>query len=375
MTSYLHAESAELVLSGGDYFDRLSTLILSAQKEIHLQTYIIEEDATGLEIRDQLIAAAARGVKVYVLADAFGSAGLSDDFTGSMEKAGIHFRLFSPLFSSEGMYLGRRLHHKILVVDQRIALLGGINLADKYRGNEKEPPWLDLAVLIRGPICQWLHAICEGLHARKPFLEPPSFYDPQLSGIKVRFRRNDWIRRKNEIYISYRDAIRGAQSSITILGSYFMPGQRLRRALSRAARRGVSIRVIVSGKSDVPFYNLAERFLYRKLLAMGAEIYEWPFSVMHGKAMLVDKYWCTIGSYNVNYLSKYRSIELNADFVDQSLAEQLDAFMNEVISDYCQRVDPEGSWRKQNWLFRLRSRLAYYILRWLLQVFIPRRIK
>src|ERR1051326_2059019 len=153
---YVHAESVKLVFSGKNYFEMLEKIIDEAKETIHLQTYIFENDNTGKKIADALIRASRREVKVFVLADAFGSNSLPRKFIDNLRKEKINFRFFSPLFSSEGIFFGRRLHHKIVVADKHIALVGGINIADKYYGTQNENAWFDHAVLVKGKACVWL---------------------------------------------------------------------------------------------------------------------------------------------------------------------------------------------------------------------------
>ena len=124
----------ELVHSGEDYFVRLKEIINKAEKEIHLQTYIFENDDTGNLIANCLIEAALRKVNVYILLDAYGSAALPDSFVQDLLDHGIQLRFFSPLFSLNNFYIGRRMHHKVVVADGSTALVGGINIGDKYHG-------------------------------------------------------------------------------------------------------------------------------------------------------------------------------------------------------------------------------------------------
>lgn len=373
MQQYIPAESVKLVSSGDDYFNLLSDIISSAKETIHIQTYIIDEDATGKAVKEKLEAAAGRGVEIYFLADAFGSNGLSKEFIKKMRTAGIQFRLFSPIFSSEAIYLGRRLHHKIVVADKRIVLIGGINIADKYHGTEKYPPWLDFAVLIKGKCCEHLHNLCEGIYKRKKIITPKA--DPIIhhKGPLIRFRRNDWIRGKNEIHKSYKEAILMADRQIALMASYFLPGRRFRKLLKNAVQRGVKVRIVVTGKTDVPFFHLAEKYMHRELLKTGAEVYEWNNSVMHAKAMLVDNAWVTIGSYNINYLSHYRSIETNADIQDAELSKQIYDQLNVIMGKYCTKITKELVEKKSGVFYELKTRIAYYFIRTLMNIFLPRK--
>src|ERR1043166_9192399 len=155
MNQYCEAEDIRLVFAGDDFFDRLAEVIDSSQEVLHLHTYIFDEDDTGRSGAEKLKLAVRRGVKVYVLADPFGSKSVSREFRKELTEARIHFRLFSPFFSTESIYMGRRLHHKIVVADKNTAIIGGINIADKYHGTKEEKAWLDYAVLVKGPVCAY----------------------------------------------------------------------------------------------------------------------------------------------------------------------------------------------------------------------------
>ena len=137
---FFSADEIRLVHSGTDYFDTLEEIINNAQHTLHFQTYIFEEDETGLRIANVLKSAAQKGVKVFVVLDGYGSKNLSNKFISDFENAGVNFRYFSPLFSFQNIYIGRRLHHKIIVADAKIALVGGINIADRYIGSPTELP-------------------------------------------------------------------------------------------------------------------------------------------------------------------------------------------------------------------------------------------
>lgn len=347
MRTYREADEIKLVYSGSDYFEVLEQMIGNSVHTLHLQTYIFEADATGMRIISALQRAAERGVKVYVLIDAYGSYPYKQLQEAMAQHPGIHFRLFSPLFSSESIYFGRRLHHKIIVADRRAALTGGINIANKYSGADGSKAWLDYAVLTTGPACDYLHLLCEAFYHKKGWAalkhwEKARPAQSQGSHQLVRFRRNDWINRKNEIHKSYTEAIISAESSITIVASYFLPGRTFRNLLKHAAARGVTIRIILAGKSDIGSLQLAQRYLYDFYTRHNICIYEWNNSVMHGKAMAVDGKWATIGSYNLNFLSHYISIELNTDIADQPFAQDFSAHLKTIEGSQCETIDLSG---------------------------------
>jgi cardiolipin synthase len=376
MKNYRKAEQLNLVRSGTNYFDVIDELIVHAQHTLHLQTYIFESDATGKRVIHSLIEAARRGVVVFVLCDAFGSNALSYESIRSMLDAGIQFRMFSPLFSGEGLSFGRRLHHKIVVADGKHAVVGGINIADKYNAVGALPPWMDFGVRIEGDVCAYLTNLCQAIYEKEKTNTAVEMIEPEEEHGNegfLRFRRNDWRKRKNEIHRSYLEALVGAESSVVFVASYFLPGSKFRRLLKRAAARGVDIKIILAGKSDVPVIRLAENYLYDFYLSNGIKIYEWTESVMHGKAMVVDQSWATVGSYNLNSLSHYLSIELNVDIRDKKFVLHFEDHLNTLIREKCEAVTMEGSQKKASLVNRIKRRVGYIVYKTLMTVMVSRR--
>lgn len=357
----------KLINAGEPFFSSLRELFEQAREEIHLQTYRLADDETGHLIAESLKAAASRGVHIMLLLDAYGSGSLSEDFVNSLRRAGILVRFFSPLFTYKGRFFGRRLHHKIALADRKSAIIGGINIANAYRGSEHEKPWLDFAVRLEGNICKQVHDICTDLWEKKPIsgisFMGRRYFPSHRSNHKTRITHNDWFRYKTQVDSRYRQSVRHAKSSVLILASYFLPGIRFRYALEAAVRRGVSVKLILAGQSDVPFLRHASHHLYRKLLDKGIEIYEWKSSILHAKLMLVDEAWCTLGSFNLNYLSTYGSIETNVESRDAVLLGELCQQLN-AIADNCEKITSKEFMRKNNLVHRFRNRIAYHMMRW-----------
>ena len=161
-------------------------------------------------------------------------------------------------------------------------------------------------------------------------------------------RRNDWVRRKNEISATYREMFRNARSHITIIRSYFLPGKIIRRLLSHAAKRGVKIKIIAAGPSDVMLAKHAERWMYDWLLRNKIELYEYQPAVLHAKVAVCDGEWLTIGSYNVNNISAYASIELNLDVRNSAFAIQLEKKLQTILQDECIQITMENHTRTKN---------------------------
>jgi cardiolipin synthase len=369
---YLGADSVRLVHSGEDFFCTLLSLIEKAQKRIDLQTYIFEEDETGREVAQSLLQAAARGVEVKVVVDGWGSAPSAKLQSLFCEK-GIHFRVFAPLFSYASLWVGRRLHHKIAVIDSQFTLVGGINIANKYRGMGGESPWLDFAILVEGKeIGARVQKICEMIDERlilpkikikKSFENPP----PKPGKVLVGLRQNDWLRNKNQIARSYIHAIGHAKTSIWIVASYFLPGPKLKRALKKAARRGVNIKIILPGVSDVPLFAKATSYLYNYLHRYNIEIYEWRKSVLHAKIAVVDSKWATIGSFNLNRLSAYASVEFNIDVLNPEFARYIENFLEKQVLLGCVKKEPHASSPLYK---RIRERIVYALIRWVLKLLV-----
>lgn len=349
-----------LLRSGERYFEVLLRMIADARQEFHLQTYILEPDTTGRLVLEALIAAAARGVAVYIQLDAYGSGKLDDTLLSDLRSKGISIRKYGRLISRGKLHLGRRMHHKITVMDNHTALVGGINISDNYSGWNGKPPWLDYAVVVQGETARQLNRIC-----RKRWKDP----DPQhelpsresdrvpfegLSAndrVPVRITQNDFLRRKQETAASYRQAIRQARNSLVFVGGYFLPGGLARRLLKKAARRGVAISLIVSAESDVGVVRNSRRYLYGWLLRNGIRIFEYHPSNVHGKLLLKDNSFVSIGSYDLNNLSTYSNIELNLDIRDLEFSEIVRSELEAVVAGSCHEVTrtqhgQEGIFRK-----------------------------
>lgn len=363
---YSHNNKAQLIRGGKEYFEKILSLIAQASSSIHLQTYIFEDDETGRLVADALKTAARRGVKVYLMVDGYASQALSKTFIGDLESAGVQFRFFQPLLKSEHFYFGRRMHHKILVVDAQCAVTGSKNISNRYNDMPGVQAWLDLNVYIEGDAAKQLCLVC--VKTWNGFrMEPGSItcnenktfhYDPSES-VEIRVRRNDWVRRKSEISSTYTEMLRKAESHITILCSYFLPGKIIRDRLRAAARRGVVIKVIVAGRSDVKLSKNAERWLYDWLLRNKIQVYEYEPAVLHAKSTVCDGKWVTIGSYNINNISAYTSIELNVDIRNKSFAAQVEATLEDIIQNESTLITTETLQKTKN-IFKQFIRWASY---------------
>lgn len=367
--AYTRHNRAVLVRGGKAYFDQLAARIQQAQHFIHLQVYIFEQDETGTHIASLLMQAARRGVAVYLMVDGYASQNLSNAFIRSMEDAGVCFRFFEPLLKSEHFYFGRRMHHKIAVFDGMFGLVTGVNISNRYNDINGIPAWLDWAIDVEGEIVAELVKVCV-LFWSKPFNKVDrKLLKYELPGplpeeeCRIRVRRNDWVKNRNQISGSYLEMFRKAKCDILIMSSYFLPGRLIRHHLSKAARRGIHIKLILAGQSDVVLAKQAERYIYRWLLQRNVELYEYQPHVLHGKMAVADGQHVTIGSYNVNDLSAYASVELNLDVDNAAFGQTVQQQLLHIIQQDCVRVTHEDYTRKYNAWQRFLQYTSYLFVR------------
>lgn len=378
LSTYSPAFQVKLVPNGLSFLDTLISLIDQATLFIHFHMYIYCDDECGNKVLDALKRAVQRKVSVYLMLDAFGSFSLSQSYTDGFIKSGINFRWFGKFFTTKNISIRRRLHQKVLVIDQTYALLGGMNIGNQYISPNEAFPWLDFAVIVEGPIVQQIYSSCEKIWNSTPGpkaetwknlnnLSPPPPHFTSLSPL-VRVRENDWQKRKNGIYKSYLQSINHACISITIVGSYFFPGRKIKLALRRAALRGVKVRFLFTHASDVPIVTKAAQYIYRYLLKNRMQIFEWLPSIVHGKLMVVDQTWVTIGSYNLNALLGYGTIEMNLDILNSSFAQEIENKINHLIQVGCASISMD-QWKKAETLRqRFLAFMAYHILKFLLRI-------
>lgn len=367
----------KLVRGGKSYFDQLLEMINQAQEIIQLQVYIFDYDETGRSVTDALIAASKRHVQVYLIADGYASQKLPNSSIREMEQAGIHFRFFEPLFKSRRSYFGRRLHHKVIVVDNRFGMVGGVNISNHYNDRPNQPGWLDFALYMEGEVVKELCLVCQNIWNGYLPVKPVSLCNDNglSSDIKtgeicqVRVRRNDWITKKNQVSRSYIEMFRKANDQIIMMSGYFLPGPVIRRNMKKATSRGVKIKLILAGISDVMVAKYAERYMYNWIFRNNIELYEYKPRVLHGKVAVYDKHWATIGSYNVNIISAYASIELNIDVNNDDFATMVNETMNKIIMDECVQITKENFNSHNGIFYKLWELLCYWFVRLLFYLF------
>ncbi len=367
--NYKSGHQITLLQSGEPFFAAVEMIIDEAKHFIHFQAYLIDEDETGKRIINALIRASKRGVRTYLLLDAYGTKYLSEELVESIENSGILFRFFSPTLVTNGFQLSLRLHLKVVMADGVVAVIGGMNFANRYHGTDSKKEWLDFAVAVRGPECVQILSIVKRLW-NKTFISReersretanmPAIYE---ENVKLRVLQNNWYRNKMEILKSYRSAVRHARNRIVIMASYFLPGRNERKLLKNASQRGVDITIVLAAESDAPMFDKATHFLYDFILRSRIRIYEYLPSNLHAKVATVDGVWSTVGSYNLNHVSDYASVELNVGILDEPFAQKFEEILRTIIKNDCREVTFEEYNRRSRWYNKISGWFSYQMIR------------
>lgn len=366
-----------LLENGGAYFPALMQAIDGARYEVHLESYIFQADATGLEVARALMRAARRGVVTRLLVDGFGARDLPPALLAELRNAGVELLIYRPerwrlpMPPRRHRHRLRRLHRKLALADARVAFVGGINIIDDTGEGRLAHPRQDYAVRIEGPLVADVHASAHRLwrlvkwsrlglrRGEEVWLKPVV----EVVGRQAaEFIARDNLRARRSIEAAYRKAIRAARQEIFIANAYFLPGMRFRHALVDAARRGVRVVLIMQGYTDHPLYRAASRALYRHFLENGVEIYEYAASELHAKVAVVDGKWATVGSSNIDPLSLLLAREANVVVHDRDFAQDLLASMEDMMFRGGHRIH-RLAWRRIPWYSRVASWLAYGLVR------------
>ena len=367
-----------LLENGADYFPALIAALVSAQREIHLESYIFANDAAADAVAEALMRAAQRGVETRLLLDGYGSRGFAPERLNRLRAAGVNVLFFRP---ERGFMLLqrrrlRRMHRKLAVIDACIGFVGGINLIDDLNGRNLAAPRQDYAVRVEGPLVADMHIAAWQLWQRvmwsrlglqrgeSAWLKPPN---RSFGTQRAAFLTRNSVSQRRAIEVAYLRAIRRARREILIGNAYFLPGLRFRHALIDAVRRGVRVRLIVQGHSDHPLYQLAARALYRHFLENGVELHEYHASEWHAKVAVIDDTWATVGSSNIDPFSLLLSREANVVVHDRVFAGQLQTSLENALARGAHQIF-RRTWRHVPWYARFASWLAYGVVRLLMGI-------
>lgn len=331
--------SVRLLRDGPATFDAMLKLVDEARSSVAIESYIFRSDEVGRRFADAMEGAARRGVEVRLLLDWVGARGTSRAFLRQMRRNGVDIQVFNPIGLRNWFGLVPRDHRKLLVVDERTGITGGVGVGREWLTGvlkEHRSRWRDTAVLIEGPAARdmtsafenmWRRTVGRERRAAHRFLRraargahlDPATHRPALVGIiegePLRLR----VSRALQI-----QAI-SAERSIWIATAYFAPSPSEVEALNGAARDGVDVRILVPSRNDHPWVSLLARRYYRRLLTNGVRIWEWQGEMMHAKTSVIDGRWVRVGSTDFNPLGVAINYELDAVIEDPALGEEAEA--------------------------------------------------
>lgn len=374
-------KTEEIFFDGDEYFDRLIKDIDQAQHYITVEIYIFNDDMLGRKIVAHLINAHQRGVKVQIIVDGVGSYDFFDKLHGIFQKRGIIVKIYNPLpfyhpyygklsflrklqiFSIRLLRLNKRNHRKIITIDHSIMYSGSFNITAEHTRYHVEKAWKDMGVRVTGD-----HVRFAVLNFKRTWkLRDYYRYKKQLRGkanINWRhspLRLNHTLFMKRYFYKNFLRRIHQSQEKIWLMTPYFIPKRRLIRALGKAAKRGVDVRLLISSRTDVELFRWLQYFYYSYLLAKGVKVYQYTDSVLHAKNYIIDD-WMTIGSTNLNHRSFLHDLEVDVIVQDDKKKKEVEEhFLKSLESQ--KTITIEGLKQRPLW-DRILSRLFFLFKYW-----------
>ncbi|HEY4220476.1 MAG TPA: phospholipase D-like domain-containing protein [Myxococcota bacterium] len=350
---------------GDDAYEAMLAAIHAAKTRVWLETYILAPDRAGRLFLAALLAARQRGVAVIVIFDVVGSNTLRSEHILPLIKAGVRVVPFNPprpVLGRLSVFL--RDHRKILIVDDDVAFCGGMNISEDYAGfRHGNGRFRDTHALVEGPAVADLAAVFAGSVATttREQLEPPAPVAPLASGVFAQVLGSNVLRRRRHIQRALFTTVGRSVTHCYLTTPYFVPPPRLLRALIRAAKRGVDVRIVTAGVSDVPIVAIAARHLYGSLLRAGVRIFEMTKHTLHAKTASIDGVYASVGSFNLDRWSFTRNLEVNLTVVDAGLASELTRQFS--IDEALSREIHAAEYSLRSVLVRAIGWLAYQLVR------------
>jgi len=366
-----------LLTDGPAAYAAMFKAMQSARVHINLETFIIDDDDVGRKFSDLLLKKQAEGVQVNLIYDSVGSVTNPASFFERLRAGGVQVVEFNPINPFKAHWnwlLAHPDHRKILIVDGKIAITGGINISSVYSSklsgrheHEGVPlPWRDTDVQIEGP------AVAE---FQKLFLDTWSKqHGPELVGNyypRMEENGNALVRvvgstpgSDNRItFIVYVAAITFAEHSIHLTNAYFIPDDQILKAFRDAAGRGVDVKIILPGTTDSTMALNAARYNYSDLLESGVKIYERRNALLHAKTAVIDGVWSTVGSTNLDYWSLLSSDEVNAVVLSREFAAEMEkSFAKDLVQSHEIKWE---EWKERPLLSKMREWFAHLFVHWL----------
>jgi cardiolipin synthase len=365
---YRDAHRARWLVNGDQAFAAMRQIIQAARQSVQLEFYMIRPQEPADSLRTAMLSALRRGVRVNILYDAFGSEGLPADFFCALRAQGAHIAVFSP---TRKLRLAFRDHRKLLVCDQQVAILGGLNIGPEYAGDGVTRGWRDLALMIEGPVVASLSHGFDAMQALAP-LTPASIRAFRRQ-VRAAPRPDDTIRALQSGFGWPRAQLRRAlhrdlqrATTVRCMAAYFLPSSRIRRELAQCVGRGGSVQLLLAGRTD-------SEHIYARLLRRGVQLFEYQPQVLHAKLLIIDDV-VYVGSCNLDRRSLHINYELMLRLEWPALAAQA----RELFDSDLERSTAVSlqDWRRaRHWWERWRSAGAYWLLSRLDPLLARRRLR
>jgi cardiolipin synthase len=325
-----------LLWKGRESFHTIFDFVEKAKELICLEFYIFRNDETGNILAEILKRKASEGVQVYILYDHFGSFFTPWKFWKSLKEAGIHLRASRPFKWTAPFHYVHRDHKKLIIIDGVRAFTGGLNIANEYRGYHrfrKIKGWRDTGIFLEGPIAETLLTLFK--KSWEIWKGAPISFDknvePSSDGLPVIpiFASSSKSRRTMRKLLYY--SISQSLTCIYLTTAYFIPSRRMVHILESAKSKGVDVKLLLPGKTDVTAAHYAGRAFFAKLLRAGVEIYTYQGEILHAKTAVFDSIWSVIGSANLDFQSLRRNDEGNVGIIDENFGRQMIEIFHEDL--------------------------------------------
>lgn len=349
-----------LFVEGDDLYDAMIDSIGAAGRRVDLETYIYAGDEVGWRIGEALASQARAGVQVRMHVDAAGSL---FSFSGRLERYlrqhGVVIRRFHRWRWRQPLRFYQRNHRKLLAIDGREAYVGGFNIHRESSQLVYGPQrWRDTHVRLGGALAEHASALFDAFWSGDRSWSPLSVLETGDALVPNHSRIC-----RHQVHCLYVRLLRSAEKRLYLTTPYFVPDHRTQNELVQAASRGVDVRLLLPGKSDVPITRWAARAAYQKLLAAGIRVFEYQPRVLHAKTAVIDGAVATVGTANLDYRSLFVNYELNLFSANRSLCA---ALQEQFLFDLTDAVELTGpGWSKRPWSGMVGESVGWIARRWL----------
>lgn len=356
----------ELLINGEEKFPKLLKELKKAEKSIHLDYYIIEDDQIGNQIFDILIEKAEAGIRVRIIYDDVGSS-INRGTIKKLKKSNVEIYPYMPvLFSKLAHKANYRNHRKIVVIDNEAGFLGGINIKDKYiNPNKQGLYWRDTHIMIKGEAVNDLQYLFISdwyfVSGQEIDLDEVRYTNKyQISSrLPTSILGSDYGKRNQTIMEAFFGMITNAREEILITTPYFIPDDSIFQALRISSKSGVKIKLMIPEKTDIKTAFYASQTYIKELLLSGVEVYYYTKGMLHSKTMVIDSLVSTVGSTNMDQRSFSLNAEVNAFISDKGIAQKLKYHFNQDLND-CHKLQLQDL-KDRAWYNKVLSSIARLI--------------